>query len=163
MFTLFSLKNSTEMTPEEAAPFLRYLECYASQKEGAWLSELPEWRKFRLFWCHSMTLENGVLGAFSPFFPRKIFLIKGPNPDTLEFWHESMTDIVIHELRHAWQFQKYGWGYFLCAIPGIRQLTLERDASRITEFAEKFCRDLAAQEAARHFEESRAKFMKRQG
>ena len=48
-------------------------------------------------------------------------------------------------------------------IPGIRQLTLERDASRITEFAEKFFRDLAAEEAARRFEESRAKFMEKEG
>ena len=104
-----------------------------------WLKELPLDRiSFRF--CPTITESNDVMGAFTILHPLSVFLRDDPERITTlkgrSFWIELLFPTILHELRHLWQFQKYPGLYILCSIPGLRLLTLERDAELHQKAAE---------------------------
>ena len=135
MFTIFSLKNSNPLSAEELNWLHSMLGEYSMTMQGLWLQALP-WTKFAFRWCPAMTPENGVMGCFSQLYPDTIFLQPYANAefeikDTSgrSTWIEHLFPTVIHELCHARQWQKSKIGYILCALPFLREFTLEKDAS----------------------------------
>ena len=53
------------------------------------------------------------------------------------YWVEQIFPTIIHELRHAYQWEKSKFAYLLFALPVIRQFTLEYGANK----AQKECAD----------------------
>lgn len=139
MFTSLSLMKSRDITPEQQKAFDELLEAYCATPDGAWLKNF-DYKRYKIKWCDAMNIENGIMGAFIPWAGKAVYLM--PNecrvsgfPDP---WPEQIVFILVHELRHAWQFKKYGILYILCCLPVLRQLMLEKDAWRITDVAQKF-------------------------
>lgn len=135
MFTAFSLKNSQPLTAEELNWLHSMLAQYSVTSSGLWLQSLP-WTKFEFRWCPAMTVENGIIGSFSPLHPDKIYLKPYENADNTMRnlpgrvdWIEQIFPTIIHELRHARQWQKSKIAYILCALPILREFTLEVDAN----------------------------------
>lgn len=147
VFTIFSLKNSKNLDDIELAYLRKMLAAYSVTNEGLWLQTLP-WTKMEFYWCPSMTVENGVMGCFSPIYGDKIFLQPfdyngmSNHIDGRVNWIEQLFITIIHELRHAYQWKRSKIGYIICALPILRQFTLEVDANaeqkKATPFAEKW-------------------------
>ena len=138
MFTAAKLRRSEMPDDRDTFYLTRMLARYAATPDGFWLQSLP-WRKIHFRWCPAMRIENGVMGCFSPLFPDTVYLMPRPEEDVSagprSYWIEQLFPTIIHELRHAWQWKRSKAGYTVCALPGIRSLTLEKDAER----QEKLC------------------------
>ncbi len=150
MFTSFSLKNSRAVSDAENLEFQELLEVYSRTSEGQWLSEIP-YHQFKIKWCSAMTMKSGIMGAFVPWMGKTIFLMPSSSPvlaNMSDPWPELIVSTLVHELRHAWQFQKYKLLYIFCCLPVLREFTLEMDAKRIWEPATKFFEKLSADRAA---------------
>ena len=105
-----------------------------------WLREIPL-NSISFRFCPAITESDSVMGAFSILHPLSVFLRDFPErintkPGGRSFWIELMFPSIIHELRHLWQFRKHPLLFILCSIPGLRYLTLERDADLYREAAE---------------------------
>lgn len=131
MFTTAQLRNSAKMDDRDSVYLTRMLARYAATPDGLWLQTLP-WRRMNFKWCPAMKIENGVMGCFSPAVPDTVFLVPRPEPEITtgprSYWIEQLFSVIVHELRHAWQWKRSRIGYFFSAIPGIRNFTLEKDA-----------------------------------
>lgn len=149
MFSIFKLKESVRFSEDEEAYLRRMLQRYSVTRQGLWLQEL-DYRKFHFCWCPAMRGSGGVIGCFSPLFPQKIFLLpqefdttdtkdgKGGKDVRRVFWIEQIFPTIIHELQHAWQWHKCKLGFIFFALPGLRELTLERDAKEAQWQSESF-------------------------
>ena len=146
MFTVFALAKSVPLTDEQRERLMHYVTRYAKTRNGLWLNDF-EFRAIALEWCYAMKPADGILGAFS-FLTGKVYL----QPEEIDkiarasAWVELLAPTLIHELRHVWQYKRNKVKYVLCCIPGLRQITLERDAWRETEPAQDFCDELMASE-----------------
>ncbi len=146
MFTVFALAKSVPLTDDQRERLMHYVSRYAKTRNGLWLNDF-EFRAIALEWCYAMKPSDGILGAFS-FLTGKVYL----QPEEIDkiargsAWVELLAPTLIHELRHVWQFKRGPLKYILCCIPGLRQITLERDAWRETEPAQEFCDKLMAAE-----------------
>jgi len=81
-----------------------------------------------------------------------------PFQDKLEvIWVETEIHIAIHELRHYYQFKTSPLKYFICLIPFVRNLTIEKDAERVAESSEKPLEDKINEEVFLAFAASMAK------
>lgn len=146
MFTVFALAKSVPLTDGQRERLMHYVSRYAKTRNGLWLNDF-EFRAIKLEWCYAMKPADGVLGAFS-FLTGKVYL----QPEEIDkiargsAWAELLAPTLIHELRHVWQYKRNPLKYILCSIPGLRQITLERDAWRETEPAQDFCDELMAAE-----------------
>lgn len=146
MFTVFALAKSVPLTDEQRERLMHYVTRYAKTRNGLWLNDF-EFRAIALEWCYSMKPADGILGAFS-FLTGKVYL----QPEEIDkiargsAWVELLAPTLIHELRHVWQYKRNPLKYILCCIPGLRQITLERDAWRETDPAQDFCDELMAAE-----------------
>lgn len=146
MFTVFALAKSVPLTDGQRDRLMHYVSRYAKTRNGLWLNDF-EFRAIKLEWCYSMEPADGVLGAFS-FLTGKVYL----QPEEIDkiargsAWVELLAPTLIHELRHVWQYKRNPLKYILCCIPGLRQITLERDAWRETDPAQDFCDELMAAE-----------------
>ena len=87
------------------------------------------------------------MGCFSPIFPQKVFLLPQENEvkDRRDredirrvYWLEQLFPTIIHELRHAYQWRKCKLGYILCALPVLREFTLEKGANEAQRQSESF-------------------------
>lgn len=157
MFTVFSLrqKYNREVSYHEKQEFFKILESFSQTQDGKFLNEIL-YRGFKIYWCKKMTPSSGILGAFSPWLGKKIFLMphKFIIPSNSEStWVPIIAPVLVHEMRHAWQFRKFKWLYILCCLPIVRLLTLELDADRITKKAERFCEQRNKIKAAADFAE----------
>lgn len=153
MFNTFSLLNNRPLTEDQKRQFHELLEVYSHSKQGQWISEIP-FHQFEIRWCDKMTIDSGIMGAFVPWFGRKVFLMPSSSPaikGVPDSWPEQIVPTLVHELRHAWQFRKYNFLYILCCLPGLREITLEKDAWRITEEAEKFFNKLSVERAQKRY------------
>ncbi len=153
MFTTFSLLKSEDVTELEKQEFGKLLKYYAATQEGAWLNELPH-SVYEIKWSPVMKKSDGVMGAFMPWMGKKVFLLPSSNPPAVPMrdpWPSLIAPTLVHELRHAWQYKKYKWLYILCCLPGLRQITLERDALVQTELAEKYFKTLEKHRTAAEF------------
>ncbi|MDD5697665.1 MAG: hypothetical protein PHH77_03525 [Victivallaceae bacterium] len=140
MFTSFSLSKNRPLTEEQKHRFHELLEVYSHSRQGQWLSDIP-FHQFEIRWCDAMTPDSGVMGAFVPWLGRKVFLMPTEPPlikGMADPWPEQIAPTLVHELRHAWQYQKYKILYIFCCLPGLREITLERDAWKITNDAQRF-------------------------
>lgn len=152
MFTTFSLAKSVELTDGQRERLMHYVTRYANTREGAWLNDF-EFRAVPIWWNYAMEPGDGILGAFS-FLTGKVYL----QPEEIDkiargsAWVELLAPTLIHELRHVWQYKRHPLWYILCCIPGLRQITLERDAWRETEPAQRFCDRLMAAEDSYKYE-----------
>ena len=126
MFTVFDLKDSTPLAPDELWAVRRVLDDYCRTAAGAWLRGFPH-RRFELRWCPAIT--DDVLGAFTLLHPWTIYL-KPPDTEATGrlrdyariSWAEIITPTVIHELRHAWQFRRNPLLYAVCCLPLLREV-----------------------------------------
>ena len=151
-FTLFDLPESYPLNENERSRIFRYVDRYAETMEGAWLHAL-NYRAIKLKWCCGMTQENGIMGCFAAM-TDTIYL----QPEDVykavpgSAWVELMAPTLIHELRHVWQWRSNPLKYLFCAIPVLREITLERDAWEIEEHAQKICDKLMETEDSWKFE-----------
>ena len=152
MFTTFSLVQSVPLTSGQLSRLMHYVTCYSQTREGRWLNDF-EFRSIPVEWCYAMEPNDGILGAFSSL-TGKIYL----QPEDVDkiahgsAWVELLAPTMIHELRHVWQYTRNKLLYVLCCIPGVRRLTLERDAWRETDPAQEFCDQLMAAEDSYKYE-----------
>ena len=149
MFSIFKLKEAIRFSEDEEAYLHLMLQRYSVTRQGLWLQEL-DYRRFHFRWCPAMRDSGGVMGCFSPLFPQKIFLL--PQENVIEdrkgkkdrkdirraYWIEQLFPVIIHELRHAYQWRKCKLGYILCALPVLREITLEKGANEAQQQSESF-------------------------
>ena len=144
MFTVLYLRKSETPTDEELNWIQKMLSQYALTDSGLWLQSLP-WTRFEFRWCPAMNGDNGVIGCFSPLHPGTIFLQPFENADVAikdpsgrVTWIEEIFPTIIHELCHAKQWKLSKIAYVICALPGLRTFTLERDANEAGNAARTF-------------------------
>lgn len=143
MFTVFSLKKSYPLTAEELRHLIGALLRFASTSAGRWLAPLLAEREPAFFWSEAMR-DGDVMGCFTPMHQNSVFLqphtrlTDAPEKHGRAYWIELLFPTVVHELRHMLQFRQYPVLYILCALPGLRQLTLERDARTVEDEAQRF-------------------------
>lgn len=130
MFFSFQLKNTKPLTHKETAAIRQVLDDYSRTPNGEWLRTFP-YMRFEFRWCPAFNTENGIIGAFLWTHPWTIYLMPEQVQTKKSTWPRYITDSVIHELRHAWQFRKNPLLYILCALPILRQFTIEKDATKI--------------------------------
>ena len=110
MTTIFKIKKSkNNLSESEKTELFRLLDYYASRKEGNWLNSIDWKNAFKYYWCRAFC-GSDILGA-KPLMENAIYIQERTQPpiDGADlFWIQLMTSTVIHELRHAWQQQKYG-------------------------------------------------------
>ena len=135
MFTVFLVKKSESATDEELNKISSMLREYSMTFPGLWLQSLP-WNCFEFRWCPEMNVHNGVMGCFTPFYPKTIFLQQFVHIDY--DWIEQIFPTIVHEMRHAHQWKRSKIKYILCSLPVLRQYTLESDAKNEEEKAENF-------------------------
>lgn len=153
MFTTFSLLKSQPLTASEKREFEKLLRYYAATNEGAWLKDLPP-SAYEIRWCPAMIKSGGVMGAFVPWLGKKVFLLPSTSQPTMPMrdpWPGLIAPTLVHELRHAWQYKRRPWLYILCCLPVLREFTLERDAWRKTQPAQKYFDTLEQHRAAAEF------------
>lgn len=139
MFTIFSLFKSRSINFAERHAFHDLINSYAQTQEGAWLNSF-QWRAYTIKWCDAMA-NTDIMGAFSLFMGKKIFLQPSSNPiypGMPDFWPQSIASTLVHELRHVWQYRNNRPLYILCCLPVVRQITLERDAERVQAQVEEY-------------------------
>jgi len=139
IFTLFDLPGSYPLREGERFRIFRIIDAYAKLPAGMWLNEI-NYRAMNLKWCPGMTPDNGVMGCFAIAVNTIYLQPENPyegNRDTA--WIELLSNTLIHELRHVWQFRKNKLLYVLCSLPLLRDLTLERDAWAVSNAAQDFC------------------------
>lgn len=155
MFTTFSLLKNEVVTETEKREFENLLRYYSATPEGAWLNELP-WQAYEIRWCSNMNNSDGVMGAFLPWFGKKVFLLPSSPPFSnsgfRDPWPGLIAPTLVHELRHAWQFKRRPWLYVLCCLPVLREFTLERDAWTKTKPAQKYFDALEMHRSAAEFD-----------
>lgn len=155
IFSLFDLQGSYPLSESERSRILRYVDKFAMTSYGAWLNS-TNYRGITLKWCPGMTTENGVIGCFA-IATNTIYL----QPENVydaphgSCWVELMAPILIHELRHVYQWRKNRLGYIICSLPLLRQFTLERDAEKVTAYAQTFCDNVMSAGDSFRFEQER--------
>lgn len=148
MFTIFH-QFKAKPAPQPFVTRLLYLiNWYQRQPQGQWLRSINI-GAMRFCFCQSMTVQNGVMGAFSPLKKDTVVLMPCQYiaPDAqrqnrqldsfqiaaLQGWAQVIAPTAIHQLRHKWQSLKYGpIGYTILSFPVLREFTIESDADRIT-------------------------------
>jgi len=84
-----------------------------------------------LFWDDSMNADNGVLGSYSLWHQDRILLTAEAQnvPD-------MVVPVLCHELRHHYQYHNNPALYILCAVPVVREYTIEKSADAVELAAE---------------------------
>ena len=156
MFTLFDLPNSYEIPESERQRMFRRVEQFAKLPGNDWLNSI-NWQAVNLKWANGMTPENGVLGCFV-FWTNTIYLQPEDvyNSGKGSQWPELQVPTLIHELRHKWQYERNKLLYILCCLPILREITIERDAEKITKKADEFCEAMDRYEAEAEYERKQA-------
>lgn len=157
MFTLFNLPESYDIPENERNRMLRRVKQFSQIPEGEWLNSI-NWQSVNLKWACGMNQENGVMGCFV-FATNTIYLQPENVYESSKYsgWAELIVPTLIHELRHKWQFERNKLLYILCCLPLLREITIEKDAWKITEIAQDFCDRLDAAEASAEYEFRQAK------
>lgn len=145
MFSIFKLKDSTPLNDRESVYLMKMLQRYSVTRQGLWLQEL-DYRKFQFLWCPGMLDSGGVMGCFSPLFQSCVFLLPYGEAEVISqkddvgrcYWLEQLFPTIIHELRHAYQWRQCKLGYILCALPVLREFTLEKGANEAQRQSESF-------------------------
>ena len=131
MFTTFRIFRSEPFSRRERCWLLAMLQDYSRTFNGCWIQEL-DYRNLNFKWCPAMSRSDGVMGCFCPISPRTIYLM----PQSADIvptgervvWIELLFVTIIHELWHMRQWRRNPLKYIVCALPILRQYTLEREA-----------------------------------
>ena len=157
MFTIFSTLHSRLMDENDKRILEEMLDNALKESVFQWLREIPlQQIKFRF--CPAFKKDDSTMGAFSILRPLTVFLRDDPLKEIMTvspgraFWIEAIFPIIVHELRHLWQFRKHPLIFILCSIPGLRFLTIERDANRCQKDAESISRNYTASRDRADFE-----------
>ena len=148
MFTIFSLRKSREISYRQRIMLHELISAYADTAAGSWLNSYF-WRGYKIKWCPAMNCSGGDMGAFLPWIGKKVYLM--PDAANSDTWMIGIAPTLVHELRHVWQYHRHPVLYVLCCLPGLRQITLERDAWAATKPAEDFFSRLDAIRCAAKF------------
>ena len=140
MFTIFSTLRSCPMDVNDRNALEEMRANALKDSVFQWLREIPL-NRISFNFCPAITESDSVLGAFSILHPLAVFLRDDPEriktkPGGRSVWIELLFPTIIHELRHLWQFRRHPLLFILCSIPGLRYLTLERDADLYRKAAE---------------------------
>lgn len=142
MFTIFHAKITRyPLMPVQKNILFKWISHYESHG-GSWLGKFP-WRECRFYWSDAMA-QSDVLGAASSF-SGDVYLQNEATDSWAasgkwdpEIWGALIAPSAVHELRHLYQRRKLGLLiYAVLALPVLRNLTLEKDASAVAEKAEK--------------------------
>lgn len=142
MFTIFHAKITRyPLMPVQKNILFKWISHYESHG-GPWLGKFP-WRECRFYWSDAMA-QSDVLGAASSF-SGDVYLQNEATDSWAasgkwdpEIWGALIAPSAVHELRHLYQRRKLGLLiYAILALPVLRNLTLEKDASAVAEKAEK--------------------------
>ena len=142
MFTVLSLRNSYPLSADQRAYLMELLDAYALTEGGSWLNYVG-YKDFAFKWCDKMNLDNGIMGAFSPLYKNTIFMLPDSNKAFQDqacshFWVQLLFPTVVHQLRHAWQYQTMGLLYTLACLPIVRELTIQVAADLQTNAAQEW-------------------------
>ena len=155
MFTTFSLIKSYPVPQVDRNAMLWYLRKYADTKSGMWLKTI-NYSMLEYKYCWGM--RGGIMGAWLSLCKNKIFLMPeyadtdpmeffanpivrsvNVHPATLSNWASLIVSTAVHELRHKYQRRRMGIIlYTICTLPGLREITLERDANIIWKQCDPF-------------------------
>lgn len=158
MFTIFDLIKSYDVNDEQRIKLFRRIKQFSEIEEGKWLNSI-NWQAVHFKWACNMTMDNGVMGCYV-FVNNTIYLMPEDVYDSgaNSSWVELLVPTVIHELRHKYQYEKSKALYILCALPLLREITIEKDAWKFTKIAENFCEEITASEDSfKFFERQKAK------
>lgn len=86
---------------------------------------------------HWVKMREDILGCRSIFYPKRLFI----NSKYADF-PDRLIDTVAHEVVHVIQRLRYGWFYYIRAIPYIREWTLEPEARRAERATSKMLQGL---------------------
>ena len=137
MFSIFDLRNSRDLADYEKEYLMMLLNEAKQKEEFRWLNQL-HLNSICIKECPKMS-GTDILGAFTPLAPDSIFIQRLTQyVPGRPFWLEIVFSTILHELRHMFQFKKNRILYFLCTLPFIRNLTIERDAGKQALLAENF-------------------------
>lgn len=162
MFTLFDLTDSYEIPESERNRMFRRVDQFSKTPSGDWLNAI-NWRAVNLKWALGMTRKKSVMGCFV-FKSNTIYLQPENVYESTKYsqWPELIAPVLIHELRHKWQYERNKLLYIcLCWIPILRKWTLERDCEKIEKAAEAFCEEMDRVEASAEYERRQAEKKKR--
>ena len=148
MFTVFSTFRSSPMNEDDRRALDDMLQTALKDSIFQWLREIPL-SSISFRFCPAFLKDDSTMGAFSMLHPLTVFLRDHPTrlgiqPGGRSFWIELIFPIIIHELRHLWQFRKHPLLFIFCSIPGLRTLTFERDAEVYEIAAEHVARTYTA-------------------
>ena len=145
IFTIFhARKDREELSQGERGYLLRKIDEHIQMSsDNLWLIS-TDYRKLAWYWSPAMDTRNGVMGAADPMhatvylmpyaYRRQADAMRrrfgGVTYD--EDWLKNLFPVVIHELRHVWQYRRSPLTYCLLSIPFLREFTLERDAWKHT-------------------------------
>ena len=116
------IKNSEQFLPQEREiinDFFRQLDEYNDMS-------------IKYFWCRSFNNDNGVIGAFTPAFPDRIYIRKPSmvnyHIDVVRQYLLLYFPTIIHELTHRKQYIRNPLTYRLKSVPYVRRHTIEIEA-----------------------------------
>ena len=157
MFTSLSLLKSYPVPQVDRNAMLWYLRQYADTEAGLWLKTI-NYSAIEYKYCWGM--RGGIMGAWLSLCKNKVYLMpEYADADPMEFfacpvgtmitahpaalsnWAALIVSTAVHELRHKYQRRRMGVIlYTICMLPGLREITLERDAHEIWQQCEPFIR-----------------------
>ena len=155
MFTSLSLLKSYPVPQVDRNAMLWYLRRYADTAAGMWLKTI-HYSAMEYKYCWGM--RGGIMGAWLSLLKNRVYLMPeyadadpmeffanpigrtdNTHPAALSNWAALIVSTAVHELRHKYQRRRLGVVlYTLCTLPGLRAITLERDAHRIWKHCEPF-------------------------
>jgi len=142
MFTIFhTYFTRYPMLSISRERLLDWLDFYAATTDGVWLKSIDYRHDVTFYWCDAMR-DSDVMGA-KDLLGNTIYL-QNESPDAMSNphwdpanWAMLIAPTAIHELRHLWQRRKLGIAlYIVLAFPWLREVTIEKDAWRITKAAD---------------------------
>lgn len=146
MYTIFSLLKGQRLPSYAQDRIRKLLLRYQNTADGIWLRSVNI-GQLNFYMCPDMTVQNGIMGAFSSLFKNNIYLMGPSNiavydkqsqvyKDLVLSWYQNIITTVIHQLRHKYQSMQLGFLYTILAIPVIRQYTIQPDARSVQKVAQ---------------------------
>lgn len=155
MFTIFHLYRNRPIPARTLKLIWQHIEYFANTTGGKWLQDI-NWRGMEYRFADLMQ-DSGVGGAQTVVKANTIYLCDmeydAPERHRQTWELFQLYPTIIHELRHVWQMRKWGWRYIICCLPILRNYTIEKDAYRIQDAAEKFFLELDGVRCAAQFRE----------
>ena len=84
--------------------------------------------------CLTVALHSGKIKGNAKFFPPNVVILQ----EVVDGKDFSIVPALAREMNVAHQYQKMGWFFFLlCSIPGIREMTIQKEAKGIEKEVRK--------------------------